>query len=164
MPGIILLSLSLAFMLMRVVAPAGPRPEGRVLREVTLSLRERAAMQRFNLIALGAILLLSAIGHWVRLPFEVLAIVAAYGILMVPARYTLTTTGVGLNRVVFRRWSEFASVETSQKVILVGRPGNGNFPMWLRGQHQEEVLGLVRRHVQGSSRQEVAPAFAKGGP
>jgi hypothetical protein len=164
MPSLILLALSLAFMLARVVAPAGPKPEGRVLREVTLNLRERLAMQQLNLIAFGVILVLLTIGHWIRLPFEILAILAAYGILMVPARYTLTTTGIGLNRVVFRRWSEFAAVETTpQKVHLIGRPGNGRFPIWLRGQHQNEVLGLVRRNIYGSRSPGEAAEPLKGG-
>jgi len=152
-------------MAFRVLAPAGPKPEGKVLREVPLSFLERLHMQRLNLIALAMILLLGAIGHWIKLPFEILAIVAAYGIIMIPARYILTNTGIGLNRVVFRRWSEFEAVETApQKITLIGRPGNGRFPIWLRGPRQQEVLSLVRRHVRGTSRQGETPTTPKGGP
>jgi len=152
MSGPIVVALSLAFMLMRVVAPYGAKVQGKPVREVVLNYRERMTMQRLNLCALAVILLLGVVGRWIQLPYEILAIVAAYGILMVPVRYRLTTEGIALNRVVFRRWSEFGEMEVSpQRIVLRGRPGNGRLTLWLRDAHQRDVLPLLRRYVQSQS-------------
>jgi hypothetical protein len=165
MPGLVLFALSLGFMLFRVASPMSAKTEGKLVREVSLNYRERMAMQQMNLVALAVILLLGAVGHWLTLPFELLAMVAAYGILMVPVRYRLTNVGIAINGVVFRRWSEFGDIKPStQKLVLIGRPGNGRFAIWVRGTHQNEVLPLLRRNVQGSSRQGETPATPKGGP
>ena len=93
-----------------------------------------------------------------------LAIVAAYGLLMVPVRYQVTTEGIAINRVVFRRWNEFAGIEiSSQKITIVGKPGNGRFPIWLSASHQREILPFLYRYVQGAIRPGDSPANSKGG-
>lgn len=153
MPGFALVILSLGFMLFRVVSPRGVTVQGRILRTVTLNFRERLQLQRTNMLCLGVILLLGGLGHWVPLPFELLAIVASYGVLMVPVRYQITSHGIGLNRVIFRRWDEFAEIEaSSQRIVLRGRPGNGRLTIWLRDVHQADVLSLLRRYVHGANR------------
>jgi hypothetical protein len=165
MPGLVLVALSLGFMLFRVTSPIGAKAEGKVIRQVELNVRERLAMQQINLCALAVILLLGSLGHWMRLPFELLAIVAAFGIITIPVRYRFTAVGVGLNRVVFRRWDEFERVETKpQRLVLIGRPGNGRFPIWVRGPHQSEVLHLVQRYLSASRRSGDVEPIAKGGP
>src|SRR5207237_10477277 len=100
------------------------------------------------LAGLGVLLVLGAIGRWVAFPFELVAIVAAYGVLMVPVRYSLTTEGVGLNRVVFRPWQEFAGYSaSSRQLVLEGRPGNGRFAIPLLAERQPAVLPVLRNYL-----------------
>ena len=78
---------------------------------------------------------------------------------MVPVRYRITTQGIAVNRVVFRRWPEFAEMEIRpNRIVLQGKPGNGRLTLWLRDTHQQEALPLLRRYVQSrrssSSRSE----------
>jgi hypothetical protein len=151
MTGPALILISLGFMLFRVVSPRGEHTQGKHLQTFTLTYRERLALQRLNLCALGIILFAGSVGHWIHLPFEILAIVAAYGILMVPVRYQLTTQGVAINRVVFRPWQEFAeSKVTDKNIVLVGKPGNGHFTIWIGARHQADIRPLLRRFVQES--------------
>ncbi len=166
MPGLVLLVLSLGFMLFRVTSPSGQKSQGRPLRTVSLSLLERVRYQRTNLFAIGVILVLGAVGHWITTPFELLAIVAVYGILLIPVRYQITTEGVGVNRVVFRRWCEFASYTTSpRQILLQGRSGNGRFAIRLLPAHQLEVLPIVRHYVtpDAGTTSPVAATTRQGG-
>src|SRR5436305_5075289 len=133
MPGYVLVFLSLAFMLFRIRPVSGGRAQGRLLRTIALGYRERAAMQRFNLCGLALILVAGAIGRWIAFPLELLAILAANAILLVPVHYQITPQGVALNGSLFRRWNEFASIQLeSQKITLVGQPGNARFQLWTR--------------------------------
>ncbi|MGI8553199.1 MAG: hypothetical protein ACR2PL_20800 [Dehalococcoidia bacterium] len=163
MAGLFLLLLSLGWMVFRVAPARRATVEGKPLLTVPLTYRERLAFQRVNLVCLGLILLLGAIGKWFSLPFELLAIMAAYGILLLPVRYQITSQGIALNRVVFRRWNDFATVEgTARQIMLAGRPGSSRFIVRLPAARQTEILPLIRRFVP---RFEPRPAAApmKGG-
>lgn len=164
MPGYVLVFLSLAFMLFRVRPVAGGRVDGRLLRTISLNYRERAAMQRFNLCGLALILIPGAIGRWIAFPLELLAIVAANAILLVPVRYQITAQGIALNGSLFRRWNEFGSIQLgSQRMTLVGQPGNARFQIWTRAGSQTEVLALIRRYVHGPVKPAASPSSRKGG-
>src|SRR6266581_1287326 len=92
------------FMLMflRVGLPFGIQSEGTMVAEVALTFRERLQVHRMNMYALGALLLLSAIGGWFSLPVEIALILVALGIVNLPMRYKFTREGIACNNVLFR--------------------------------------------------------------
>lgn len=148
MPALVLVVLSLLVMVGRVAAPLGQRAEGQELLVVRLGPRERMLYHRTGLYAFGVILLLLALTGLLRYQFQILAIVACYGVLTAPVRYRLTTTGLGVNGVVFRRWPEFCQVETSAHAItLHGTPGNGRFTLRLLRANQTEALRVIERQL-----------------
>ena len=157
--GLLLVALSLGFMVFRVYAPRPQRVPGTPLRTIALGLRERMLLQRKNLYALAAILVVGAVGGWLSLPIELVAIVAAYGVLTIPVRYRLTSDGVALNRVVFRPWREFAGYQVGgRQITLDGRPGNRRFVLQLLADHQALALPLVRSYLPPSGAAAHAPA------
>src|SRR5215213_1269881 len=124
MAALLLVTCSLLIMLARVAGPIGQPAEGRELRVVALGLRERVLYHRTGLYAFGAILLLLAATRLLSPTLQLLAVLACYAVLMVPIRYRFTSAGVAVNRVVFRRWREFAAVEAGRRSLtLRGVPG-----------------------------------------
>jgi hypothetical protein len=162
MPALLLVVLSLVMMAARVAAPFGQRIEGRELLVVRLSFVERVLFHRSGLYAFGVILLLVGVTGLLPVPFQVLAVLACYGVLTIPVRYRLTDAGIGLNNVVFRRWSEFNGVDVSSRAItLRGRPGNGRFTVRLLSAHKSEPLRAIRRHIRAETTN--GAAVGKGG-
>ncbi len=100
------------FMLMflRIGLPFGVRTEGNVSAKVALTFRERLLLHRTNMYALGAILVLSAIGQWFPTTIEIVLILVALSIINLPIRYLFSTQGIACNNVLFRNWKEFAYV------------------------------------------------------
>jgi hypothetical protein len=163
MPALLLIVLSLLLMVVRVAAPLGRSSEGRVQLVITLGLRERLLYHRTGLYAFGVILLLVALARLLSTQLQIIAVLACYGVLMIPVRYRFTTAGVGVNNVVFRRWSEFEGVErAARSITLRGAPGNGRFVLRLLGAHRDEALAVVRRHVRAEG-QAPPSAGRKGG-
>src|SRR6266700_4557797 len=98
------------FMLIRIGLPFGINAEGKVIAGVALTFREKLLLHRVNMYALGALLLLSALGKWFSLPVEVALILVTLGLVNLPVRYQFTSTGIACNNVLFRRWKDFAYV------------------------------------------------------
>ncbi|MCL4395056.1 MAG: hypothetical protein M1482_09695 [Chloroflexi bacterium] len=144
----ILLGTMLVVMLMRVAAPLGQKTEGHVLDQVWLSFRERLLLQRTNIYAIGVVLVLGAVGGWVSTTFELLEILLAFAILMIPTRYVLTSEGIALNNTLFRRWDDFADYKLKGiRVHLVPRGRARAFTLFVPPGAQGEVLKIVRRKV-----------------
>ena len=163
MPALLLVTLSLLTLVVRVAAPLGRPSEGRVQHVVTLNLRERLLYHRTGLYAFGVILLLVALARLLSPQLQIIAVLACYAVVMIPIRYRFTTDGVGVNTVVFRRWSEFESVEqATRSITLRGAPGNGRLVLRLLSAHQEQALAAARRHIRGE-RRTPPRAARKGG-
>ncbi len=60
----LLIGCSFMFLLLRIGLPYGVRTEGVAVTSVQLSFGEKLLLQRKNMYAVGAILILSAIGQW----------------------------------------------------------------------------------------------------
>src|SRR5207247_9637770 len=73
----ILIGCSFMLMLLRIGLPFGIKSEGSVVATVTLTYREKLLLHRTNLYALGALLVLSAIGHWFSTTVELVLILIA---------------------------------------------------------------------------------------
>jgi hypothetical protein len=148
MVPLMLLGLMLILMLMRVFLPIGQKVQGRQIKEVRLSLRERLLVQRFNIYAIGAVLLLGALGQWVSPLLEVMVILLAFAIVMIPVKYILTNEGVALNNALFRRWDEFGDFHLrGVRVQLVGRGTLGGFTLYVPSREQSDVLKVLKREV-----------------
>src|SRR5438132_14292049 len=98
----LLIGCSFILMLVRIGVPFGIKSEGRVVATVTLTYREKLLLHRTNLYALGALIVLSAIGTWFPTTVELSIILPALTLVNLPLRYQFTTLGTASNYVPFR--------------------------------------------------------------
>jgi hypothetical protein len=138
----------LVIMLMRVALPIGVRIAGQPLGKITLSLGERVRLQRTNVYAIGAVMVVGALLRELPPLLELVAIVGVGAILAIPVRYVLTTEGIALNRVVFRPWSDFERVDRAPgRVTLIGRSGLRPFRLVVGPASSEVALPIIRRFL-----------------
>jgi Amt family ammonium transporter len=148
------------FMLVRIGLPFGIRAEGKKVASVALTFRERLLMHRTNMYALGALLLLSALGKWFSLPVEVALILVALAIVNMPMRYQFTSEGIACNNVLFRRWNEFAYVSIhGAKVTLMPRSGHAPLRLIVQASRHKEVLPYFQRFLQARHEAPPPPAL-----
>lgn len=148
MATFLLFALMLLVMLTRVYVPLGANIDGKVESTVPLSLIERAQLQRVNIYAIGLVLLLTVVSGLMPASGEILIVVIALGILMMPVRCVFTSKGVAINNVLFRPWSDFATFERSdRRLSLVGRDGTRPMRLTLLRDHQTQALPVLRRHL-----------------
>src|SRR6266487_4346418 len=154
----ILIGCSFMLMLVRIGLPFGIKSEGSVVATVTLTYREKLLLHRTNLYALGALLILSAIGQWFPTTVELVLILMALALVNLPVRYQFTTQGIACNNVLFRKWKEFEYVRyRGAKVTLVPRKGFGALPLVVLASRHDEVLPYFQRFLQ--VRNEAPPKF-----
>ncbi len=166
MAVLLLFALMLGMMLMRVMLPIGAKVEGREVRQIALTFRERTLLQRKNVYAIGVVLLLTAAGGLVSPVAELVVILATVGILTIPVRLRVMTSGLAVNNVVYRPLGDFEAVETTPRgVRFVAVPGMRNLDIPLLGAHREEALRVVhlpRAPRAGRSAAPAAPSAAPG--
>ena len=134
--------------LSRVLVLRGTHVEGKTEAVVAMTLRERVAYHRFSIYSLIAVILLGVFAGAVRTTVEVLAFAVMAGIVAMPVRYRITSSGIALNNVVYRPWSEFSGyVARSGSIRLIGRPGNGRFDVRLTPKHGAEAQAAIARHL-----------------
>lgn len=144
----LLLGSMLIITLMRVAVPLGQPIAGKALLRFDLTYRERMLLHRTNLYAIGVVLLLAAWSNVLPLLAELAVILATFVIIMMPTRYIITSEGVALNNVVFRRWSEFSGVEVRRgRIRLLGLPGNAPFTIGLLVARRPTVLPSIERLI-----------------
>jgi hypothetical protein len=138
----------LIVMLVRVAAPLGVRIDGQPVGRISLGWRERVRLQRTNVYAIGAVLLLASATSNLPLIGVLVVIVGILGILAIPTRYVLTTRGVALNRTVFRSWTDFSGFEIDPKGIrLVPKPGVRGFRLVMSPPKSQEVARTLQRFL-----------------
>ncbi|GHO90250.1 hypothetical protein KSF_002980 [Reticulibacter mediterranei] len=146
-------------MLVRIGLPFGVPASGKPVTSVALSFRERLVLHRTNMYALGALLLLAAIGHWFSLPVEVACIFLALALVNLPIRYHFTSEGIACNNVSFRRWNEFSYVGVhGGRLTLMPRAGYAPLRLVVLASRQKEVLPTFQRFLQ--VRHEAPPPSA----
>ena len=152
----LLVGCTFMFMLLRTGLPFGVKAEGTVVSHVTLSFREKLLLQRSNMYAIGAILVLSAIGQWFPTTIELVMILAALCIVNLPVRYHFTSAGVAYNNVLFRPWKEFSHVRVrGAKLTLVPREGFAPLKLYAMPKRQKEILPHFQRFLE--MRQDTSP-------
>lgn len=137
---------------LRVARPWRHPVSGAVIHDARLPLLARIRMHLVACtIVLTSAVVLVALGD---LPWwgPVLALVSNVGLVALPIRYTLTTTGVRLGWTPFRRWTEFAGVARAPGgARLQGSAGSRDMRIWLsRSRGDDEFLHLLRRMISGA--------------
>src|SRR5437867_1972111 len=156
----LLIGFSFMLMVLRIGLPLGIKSEGKVVATVTLTYREKLLLHRTNLYALGALLVLSAIGQWFPLAIELLIILVALALVNLPVHYQFTTLGIACNNVLFRRWKEFEYMRYhGAKLALMPRKGLSSLPLAVLTSRHNEVLPYFQRFLQ--VREEAPPPFLK---
>ena len=141
----------------RVTSIRPARLEGTLVGEVSLSFRERVQYHRGALYSLGALMFLGALTGNLTAPIELVVTALIYGLLRVPIRYRFTTQGLGLGRLLYRPYTEFAGYRATKKgIAVVGKAGNGAF--WIRatGDRQDEAVRLLAKRFVTLSAQRAA--------
>ena len=138
----------LIVMLVRVAAPLGVRIEGEPIGRISLGWSERVRLQRTNVYAIGAVMLLASFTSSLPLIAVLAVMVGILAVLAIPTRYVLTTQGVALNRTVFRPWTDFSGFETDAKGIqLVPMPGVRGFRLIMSPPKSREVARTLQRFL-----------------
>src|SRR3989440_2364742 len=154
----LLIGCSFILMLVRIGLPFGIQSEGSIVATVTLTYREKLLLHRTSLYAIGALLVLSAIGKWFPTTVELVIILAALALVNLPVRYQFTTLGIACNNVLFRKWKEFEYARyRGAKLTLVPRNGFSSLPLFVLASRQDEVFPYFRRFLQ--VRNEAPPKF-----
>src|SRR5437763_733668 len=154
----LLIGFSFMLMVLRIGLPFGLKSEGSVVATVTLTYREKLLLYRTNLYALGALLVLSAIGQWFPTTVELVLILMALALVNLPVRYQFTTQGIACNNVLFRKWKEFEYVRSrGAQVMLVPRKGFGALPLYVLASRHDELLPYFQRFLH--VRNEAPPKF-----
>src|SRR5579885_2922685 len=135
-------------MFIRTGLPFGIQAEGRTVARVALTFRERLVLHRMNMYALGALLILSAIGKWFSFPVELALILVALAVVNLPITYRFSSEGIACNNVLFRRWKEFEYVGVhGAHLTLMPRQGYAPLRLVVQASRQKEVLPHFQRFL-----------------
>lgn len=146
----------------RVWLPWGEKASGNVVRLESLSHFGRLRMHGPHVAALCLVAILSALLGWVNPIVALLAMAMAVGVIFMPVRYTVTTTGIRSGGTPFRRWTEFGGVaRRAGGVRLQGVAGARPQTIWLSGgRDDDEFVLLLRQLVRGSYKGFMGPDAA----
>ncbi len=101
-----------------------------------------------NMYALGALLILSAIGKWFSFPVELALILVALAVVNLPISYRFSSEGIACNNVLFRRWKEFEYVGVhGAHLTLMPRQGYAPLRLVVQASRQKEVLPHFQRFL-----------------
>lgn len=141
----------------RVWSPWRPRAQGAALRTLRMPFGARLSNQAGPLAVLAVAFVINefvaSVPFWVPLvPLAVLALSV-----VIPASYVLTTDGVMIGRLTFRRWTEFSGVTVRRgRLRLKSISGVRPLQIWLPGRFHDadtvvEIRSLIRNAYQGRS-------------
>lgn len=148
---LLLLTAMFGIAILRVYLPMPTKVEGKVLGRITLTFRERMLVQRTNFYLIGAVILMGAVGGFISGPIEMVVILATLGLLLIPARYTITSQGIALNNVVFRSWTDFTGFrEERMSLVLEAVEGQRDFRLHVLGSNRDAARQAVQRLLSKS--------------
>jgi hypothetical protein len=150
-PAPLLILLSLWLMVMRFYQPGIAKPAGTIVRKYRVPLMARVRLQRANVYAVGAILVIGGIGGWLPPAIQLLIAAVVVILLFLPVDYTITGEGIALGRTRTRLWSEFASAERQGgRVNLKAIEGEAGMSVWLPGAPADGAVEIELRRLVGS--------------
>lgn len=148
----------------RVWSPWRTRPQGQPILSLRMPLRARLRNQALPLALLVVAVVLNA--AWSRIP-EIVAVaplLAVLGGTLIPARYTVTTEGIAIGALTFRRWTEFSGISVRRgRIRFKSIRGTRRLDVWLPGRFHDadtvaEIRRLMRDAYRGRSSASVTPA------
>ena len=157
----------LAIMAARAAAPLSAKVTGEVLLDLPVGPMFRMLDQRNNILAILAVLTLGSglVGErWISHGLFLFAIIAMIGILLVPARYLLTTTGISPNRSTFRAWSDFEGWQARGNVVRIQGTGRfGSLKLYVGQEDSAKLCKVLERYLSMNREQETlaSPAARK---
>jgi Amt family ammonium transporter len=132
----------------RVITARPSAVEGEIAADIQLDLRERLRYHRGALYSVGGLLLLGALTGLLSWPLEIVVIVGTIAVVQLPIRYRVTSQGIALNRLFFRRWSEFSGYRLNQRgIILAGKAGDGGLRLRVDRRHEEQIKAIIARRL-----------------
>lgn len=151
----LLIFVMLALMATRAYAPFRAAAPGDTLLEVPLGFVFRALDQRWNILALLAVLSLGSglLGErWLPHGLFLLTLLMMAAILCIPVRYRITTHGVALNGRAFRPWQDFTGWNTRGNVVqLRGATRLGTLRLYAPYAYQERIGAVLRRYLPATN-------------
>jgi hypothetical protein len=147
--------------LTRVYLPRGTKIEGKPLGVISLSYRERLLLQRTNLYLIGFVMLIGVASGFLNGALELVAVLATFALTTIPARYTITNSGIAFNNVVYRPWSDFTGYrEERRSIVLEAVEGQRDFRLHVLGANSAVAVKALARimarstgkHMRGGAR------------
>lgn len=162
---ILIVAIAVIAAVFRVWSPWRPRAQGSPLRTMAMPFAARLYNQAFPIPLLVAAVLLNqaiaSVPFWVpMLPLVVLALSIA-----VPARYTVTTEGVAVGALSFRRWTEFSGLTVRRgRIRLKSINGVRPLEIWLPGRfHDADTVVEIRQLIRGAYQGRSMTAVSENG-
>jgi hypothetical protein len=153
MAALFLLAASLTLVVLRFHMPWVRPARGDIVRKINVPIRAKVRLQRPNVYAIAALMLLGGIGGWVPAVAQIAVVLAVSGIFILPLEYTVTTQEIAFGRTPARGWDEFTSVERqSVRLLLTPAEGARRFEVWLPSDADETAIEAdLRRLVRGGA-------------
>jgi hypothetical protein len=151
MAALFLLVVSLGLVALRFHMPWVRPARGDAIRKISVPLRAKVRLQRPNVYAIAALMLLGGIGGWVPAVAQIAVVLAVVGILLLPLDYTVTDQEIALGRTPARVWTDFARVEQRPgRLFLQPIEGAAHFEVWLPSNADDTAIEAeLRRLVCG---------------
>jgi len=146
-PAAFLVVVSLGMLAIRFHQPWAKPLSGAVIRVWSVPLSARIRLQRTNVYAIAAVLVLGGAGGWLPGGAQILVVVAVIALLALPVHYTLADDGIVLGRTTRRLWTEFSTTEERPgRIELQGKDGHAPLTVWLPGPPDDRAaISDVRR-------------------
>jgi len=148
----------LAIMAARAAAPLSAKVTGEVQLDLPVGPMFRVLDQRNNILAILAVLALGSglIGErWISHGLFLFAIIAMIGILLVPTRYLLTTTGISPNRSTFRAWSDFEGWQARGNLVRIQGTGRfGSLTLYVGQEDSARLCKVLERYLSMNHEQD----------
>lgn len=147
-----ILAIAILISWLRVVRPSRRSVTGAVIHDVPLPLLARLRMHvvACSMVLSTAVVLVAVAG----MPWwgPIVALASNTGLVALPIRYTLTTTGIRCGWTPFRRWTEFAGVSRAPGgARLQGVAGSRDMRIWLSGSRgDDEFVHLLRQMIKSA--------------
>lgn len=149
---------SIAMMIARVYQPWEDHPSRDAPGTIKLPFRARVRLQRLNIYAVVALVLLGTFGGWLSTFTELLTIALVLLALLIPVRYTITGSSITLGRTAPRQWTQFSGAEIRNKRIrLRGNNDWRDMDVWLEGSERDGHMTALLCQMIRSANKSATP-------
>jgi hypothetical protein len=153
-PALFLVLVSLVLLILRGYQPWVKPIDGALVRRWRVPLAAKVRLQRANVYAIAALLILGGLGGWLPGGAQLLVVLSVVAVLLAPLQYTLTETGIALGRTSPRPWRDFTGCDRrGDRVVLDPAEGVAGMTIWLpRPPEDRLAVNDLRRLVRGAPR------------